>query len=243
MVNEGFHNGGPAETQSGGFMNLPPTLGNPQRGQHEAQGQSAGAVPAMPASSASPPSPRHAATATAAPRKERKEKKTGKPRTSSKGVSPETVGAILDAAGKVSRLEGSDAAILRELMGLPDNTAENKLIATFISKKNRTQALKRVDDELEILNSIRQSQQAGSVDFDTVFTIIGLGHDNRLERWTMASKFDVEAAKSVAGTEDGKCPRSWGKSSEDESKGLYNLYLRILEPYTKKMEWFKRIFA
>lgn len=237
MANEGFHDGGMSRDAEGGFMRVPPASANPVQNtprppQHAAQpAHAASAVPQTPAGV-------HPAGAQA-PRRGR----SHRAKVSSKPVSPDTVGAILDAAGKVSRLEGSDASMLRDLLGLPENTSDNKLIATFISRDGRTKALKRVEAELETLESIRESRKSGSLDFDAVFTIIDLGHENRLERWTLASIFDPDAAKAVAGTDDGKWPRAWNKSNQDESKGLYRLYLRILDSYTEKMEWFKRILA
>lgn len=239
MANEGFHNASLNGTQGGGFNRMPQAQGfphQPQQPQHEGT--------ARPAAPVSGPAPTAGAQEEPKPGKPRKSR-SGRAKAPSKAkqVTPETVGAILEAADKVSKLEGKDATLLKDLLGLPENTAENKLIAVFLSRKERTKALKKVDGELEITNSIKHAQQSGAVDFDTVFTILGLGHENRLERWNMASGFDNEAAKAVAGTDDGKWPRSWSKSDQDESKGLYSLYVKILEPYSEKMEWFKRVLA
>jgi len=239
MVNEGFHDSGMNGSTGGGFAHMQPASANPNPGQNSPRPPQHAATPVPSASAAPQASPREHPAGGQGSRRGR----SHRAKVSSKPVSPETVGAILDAAGKVSRLEGNDASMLRDLLGLPDNTSDNKLIATFISREGRTKALKRVEAELEMLESIRGSQQSGSLDFDAVFAIIDLGHDDRLERWTLASRFDIDAAKAVAGTDDGKWPRSWNKSKQDESKGLYRLYLRILKPYSEKMEWFKRILA
>lgn len=150
-----------------------------------------------------------------------------------RAVSPDTIESILDAADRVRGLHGTDALLLRGFLGVPANTGDAKLISTFISKDGRSQALKKIDSEMSIIDSINPDEP---MDMNAAFAIVGLGHDGRLEHWTMLSTFDSEAAKAVAGTDDGKWPRAWNRSDMDESKGLFSLYLKVRGPYKAKLE-------
>ena len=150
-----------------------------------------------------------------------------------KAVSPDTIESILDAADRIRGLHGTDALLLRGFLGVPANTGDAKLISTFISRDGRSQALKKIDSEAAILDSINPEEP---MDMNAAFAIVGLGHDGRLEHWTMLSTFDPEAAKEVAGTDDGKWPRAWNRSETEESKGLFALYLKVRQSYKSKLE-------
>lgn len=150
-----------------------------------------------------------------------------------KAVSPDTIESILDAADRIRGLHGTDALLLRGFLGVPANTGDAKLISTFISRDGRSQALKKIDSEAAILDSINPDEP---MDMSAAFAIVGLGHDGRLEHWTLLSTFDPEAAKEVAGTDDGKWPRAWNRSDTEESKGLFALYLKVRKPYRDKLE-------
>lgn len=154
---------------------------------------------------------------------------------SSSEVAPELVSAILELDKKIASLPDEYHDLLKALVNLQTSVSYQRLIAALVSKDGKSTVIKNIESERKIMNSLDDP-------FKAAFELAGLEREDRLNHWLRAAAVDVEAAKSIAGTDNGRWPREW-RDAQRESQGLYTLYNRIGENYRNHLDRVEEIVS
>jgi transglutaminase/protease-like cytokinesis protein 3 len=154
---------------------------------------------------------------------------------SSNDITPELVLSILNADKTLGQLSNEDTDLLKLLSGEPTSVSYHRMIATVVSKEGKATILKNIESERTILSSLDNP-------FDAAFKLAGLEREERLEHWLRASAIDINEAKTIAGTDNGRWPREW-KDAQRESQGLYTLYTHIKDNYLGHLHHIEEVIA
>lgn len=169
--------------------------------------------------------------------KEKPKKRPSRKRSnkSSSEVAPELVSAILELDKTITSLPDEYHDLLKLLVNLQTSVSYQRLIAALVSKDGKSTVIKNIESERKIMDSLDDP-------FKAAFELAGLEREDRLNHWLRAAAVDIEAAKSIAGTDNGRWPREW-RDSQRESQGLYTLYNRIRENYRNHLDRVEEIVS